>query len=487
MAPWLDLARLHAPLLVFAAGFAGVAVALLAPQRRLAWALAVLAAAAAGAVGFDLAARELLGAAPVARADEGVGVVADGAGVFSAALVSVTALLTIVSAGALIGGLPRRVGPFAIAAVIAVSAAWCAALFASDFIGVILAVETAWLASLTLVAVAGESERGAINGASRMLALGGVSAALMALGAGILWRALGSLEVDALARLHTEAPGAAGVGVGLLLLGLVMKAGLAPFHVWLAPAFGRGGGLGAMVLGAVGAVGALAVIGRVAGFAIPAPGVGEGVSAGLAAIGALSVVVGSLQAAGARNAGRLAGYACAAQAGGVLLCFALGSPAGFAAGFVQLFALAAAMLALLAGFAAGRVTGLDTLDGLGRRAPLASVAITAGALALMGAPLTIGFLGRWRLIEAGVGAGWWWAAGAVVVASLAGVFYGGRLIERMYFKRATAAADERPDAWNFALAPALVASTLAIAFGFSPALLLQAANRAADLLMGVAQ
>ena len=33
-------------------------------------------------------------------------------------------------------------------------------------------------------------------------------------------------------------------------------------------------------------------------------------------------------------------------------------------------------------------------------------------------------LARWRLVEAGVGAGWWWAAGLVIIASLAGVFYG---------------------------------------------------------------
>jgi multicomponent Na+:H+ antiporter subunit D len=180
----------------------------------------------------------------------------------------------------------------------------------------------------------------------------------------------------------------------------------------------------------------------------------------------------------------LAIYAAASQAGCVLLTVALGSPAGFAAALVQIVALAAAMLALLAGAAAGRIQGLAMLDGLGQRAPLASAAITAGAISLMGAPLTIGFLGRWRLVEAGVGAGWWWAAALVIVASLSGVFYGGRLVERMYFRRATGAFAGEAGAWRVTLAPALIASIAVIAIGFAPGVLLRWAAAASDALTG---
>ena len=126
------------------------------------------------------------------------------------------------------------------------------------------------------------------------------------------------------------------------------------------------------------------------------------------------------------------------------------------------------------------------LDGYGQRAPLASAAITVGALSLMGAPLTIGFLARWRLVEAGVGAGWWWAAGLVIIASLAGVFYGGRLIERIYFRRADIAYAGEGGVWRVALAPALVAAIVAIAIGLAPSVLLRAAAEASLLLTGLA-
>jgi multicomponent Na+:H+ antiporter subunit D len=169
-----------------------------------------------------------------------------------------------------------------------------------------------------------------------------------------------------------------------------------------------------------------------------------------------------------------------------LLSVSLGSPAGFAAALVQIFALAATMLALFAACAVTRDASLQSLDGLGRRHPLAGVAVTAGALSLMGAPLTVGFLGRWRLIEAAVGAGWWWVAGIALLASLAAVFYGGRLIERVYFRRAATVADFEKDPWRFLTAPSLAVAIAAIALGVEPSWLLQASARAAGHMFGAA-
>ena len=188
---------------------------------------------------------------------------------------------------------------------------------------------------------------------------------------------------------------------------------------------------------------------------------------------------------GAANVRRLAVYAATVQAGGVLIAAALGSPAGIAAALVQVFALTAAMVALFgAAASAGNARTLNALDGLARRAPVAAFTIMLGALSLMGAPLTIGFLGRWRLIEAGVGAGWWWAAGAMIAASLAGVFYGGRLIERVYFRRAAASLRAAPLAEQLLRAPTLAAAVAAIATGLAPIWLLDLASRAAATLFG---
>jgi NADH:ubiquinone oxidoreductase subunit 2 (subunit N) len=241
-----------------------------------------------------------------------------------------------------------------------------------------------------------------------------------------------------------------------------------------------------LCIGGVGIAGPLLVLTRLSAYAITAPQIGAGVSAALAALGAVSVVIGSVQAVGARTLPRLAGYACVSQLGCVLVTIALGSPAGFAAALVQVVALSAAGLALFGGAAVGRIGALSALDGFGQRAPLASAAITAGALSLMGAPMTIGFLGRWRLVEAGVGAGWWWASVLVIITSLAGVFYGGRLIERMYFRRANAAFAGETSLWRFAVAPSLLCAIAVISIGFAPGALLRLSAAAASMLTGVA-
>ena len=480
---YLDLAQLHAPLLAMLIPVCGAAVAFLLPGR-LAWGLGVLVSVAAAVVAMDAAARALLGGAPLAGTIEGVLLYADGVAIFSAALIAGVLALLLIGAGAFVRDFSAPTVGIALALCLIAGGGWIGAVFARDLLGVFAAIEFAWLASVGVLALS--PDRGALNGALRMLVAGGVSSALFLLGAGLVFRGVGSTDLVLLPTTQIGAPGLAAAGMGLVLLSVALKAGIAPLNFWIGAAYGRAGRLAALLLGAIGAIGGLCALVRLASFALPAPAIGEGVSITLASLGAVSVVIGSVQAVGARNVLRLAGYAGAAQAGVALLCAALGSPAGFAAALVQIFAMVVTTLALLGGvsFGAGGAWKFDALDGLGRRALLSSAAITASAISLMGAPLTIGFLGRWRLVEAGVGAGWWWAAGAVIVTSLAGVFYGGRLVERVYFRRVTDTHQTDGEIWRFAGAPLLIASMCAIVLGLAPGLLLRAADGASALMAG---
>jgi len=481
---YLELARAHAPLLVVALPLVGAALMLVSGPARLCWIVGGAIGVAGSVIAADLALRVFSGA-QVAIAIVGVPLFADGIGVFGVAVVAAVGALIVIAAGAFLKDAGARVAPLSLALLFCVVAGWSGALMARDLIGVFVAAETAWLAATGLTALHAARDRAALNGALRMLGAGGVAAALTLLGIAMLWRGVGSLNLDALPLAHIGAPDLAGAGAVLIMLGLAVKAGIAPFHTWAGASLGRGGPVVALGVGALGILGGLTMIARFAGYAITAPEIGAGVSASLGAMGGVSVVIGSVQAVGASNVARLAAYACVSQAGLILLSIALGSPAGFAATLVQLLAFAAAGLALYGGAASGRVQALAMLDGYGQRAPLASAAITAGALSLMGAPLTLGFLGRWRLVEAGVGAGWWWASGLVIIASLAGVFYGGRLIERIYFRRAneTFAGDT---GWSrLALAPALIAAIVTIAFGAAPGALLRATATAASMLTGI--
>lgn len=482
-AAYLDLARTHAPLLMIIAPLVGAALVLISAPARLGWLVASLAAGLTALSAIDFALAAFGGAAhPVAVV--GVMLHVDGAGVFAGALIALTATLIVFAAGSGLKDAGSEPAPFALALLLCALAGWIGALVARDLFAVIAAVEAAWLSGLGLTALHGVRDRGALNGALRMLCVGGVGGVLMLLGAALLTRAAGSSALDALPLAQIRMENLAGAGAALIALGLAIKAGVAPVHAWMSAAVGRATVMVTLGVGALGVLGALSVLARLSAYTITAPQIGAAVSVALAALGAVSVVVGSVQAVGASNFLRLAAYAGVSQAGCVLLSVALGSPAGFAAALTQLAAFAAAGLALYGGAAAGRVTSLSMLDGYAQRAPLASAAITAGALSLMGAPLTIGFLGRWRLVEAGVGAGWWWAAGLVIIASLAGVFYGGRLIERMYFRRANAAYAGEGGVWRVALGPALIGAIIAIGAGVAPGSLLRAAAAASAMLTG---
>jgi hypothetical protein len=83
-----------------------------------------------------------------------------------------------------------------------------------------------------------------------------------------------------------------------------------------------------------------------------------------------------------------------------------------------------------------------------------------------------------------LGVGWWWAAGAAIAASLAASYYGGHLIERIYFRRATRAplAAGRQTG-TLALAPAIIAAVIAIFSAIDPAIVLSVAGAASRTLV----
>lgn len=473
----LEHLRASAPLLACAVPFCAAALVLLMNNARAAWLTAATAAVIAAYLLLDLGiSGGWRGAAHSAL------LAPDGIGLAGAAVVACAAALCVICAGAALASSNARDACFALALWLCLGAGWTGALLARDFVGVFLASESAWLACAGVIALGGE--RAMLNGALRMLSIGGLSAVLFALGLGLTATGAGALDLAALPLARVAAGDAASVGAALMFLALSAKAGLAPLHVWLAPAVGRANPVVALAA-SVSVCGALALIVRLAAFAAPAPAIGAGVSAVLAVLGAFSIVAGSLQAIGAGNINRLVAYAGVAQAGVVLLSAALGSPAGFAAGLIQIAAMTAGALALLGGAAAANSgRQLAGLDGLGRRAPWSGIAISVGALSLMGAPLTLNFLGRWRLIEAAVGVEWWWAALLVIGASLAGVIYAGRLIERLYFRRSASVTAEERAPWRLALAPALAASVFVIVLGVEPSAVLRAAEAAARSLAG---
>ncbi|MGE0046046.1 MAG: proton-conducting transporter membrane subunit, partial [Hyphomonadaceae bacterium] len=316
---------------------------------------------------------------------------------------------------------------------------WLGALLANDLLSLFVFLSVGAIASCAMTALGAERDRAALSASLRMLTWCAAAVLAFALGAALVFNAAGTFDLAEIAAVAGEGARARSFAAGFALMigGACALAGAAPLNLWMAAAFSRGARIASLAWASAGAIAALIVVARLALAAdLGDAGLARGVSAALAALGAASVAIGSIQAIGASDLRRLVAYAGAAQTGMVLIALSFASPAGHAAALMHVAAQSLIALGLLGGAAVieGRAP-LAALDGFARRAPLAGAAMSIGALSLIGAPLTIGFLSRWRLIEASLSVAGWWAAGVIIAASLAAVFYGGRLIERLYARR----------------------------------------------------
>jgi NADH-quinone oxidoreductase subunit N len=162
----------------------------------------------------------------------------------------------------------------------------------------------------------------------------------------------------------------------------------------------------------------------------------------LAALAAVTIIVGNVGALGQSSLKRLLGYSGVAQAGYMLVAVVAANEAGVSA---LVFYLVAYALANLPAFAVIAIRERETpfgddirsVEGLGRERPALAVALTVSMLALAGLPGTAGFMGKLFVIEAGVEGDYTWLAVMIAV---------GTMISLAYYLRVTAAIWMRPAA-----------------------------------------
>ncbi|HEX2466774.1 MAG TPA: NADH-quinone oxidoreductase subunit N [Solirubrobacterales bacterium] len=230
------------------------------------------------------------------------------------------------------------------------------------------------------------------------------------------------------------------IGIGLAATGLAFKLSVAPFHQWTPDVYqGAPTPVTAFMAVATKAA-AFCVLVRFFYVAL-GPAVDDWQPA-LAALGAVSIVIGNVGALGQNSLKRLLGYSGVAQAGYMLVGVAAFSEAGVSA---LIFYLAAYALMNLAAFAVITIRERETphgddiraVEGLGRERPELAWPLTISMLALAGLPGTAGFIGKLFLIEAAVDADYTWLGVAIAV---------GTMISLAYYLRVVAAVWMRPSA-----------------------------------------
>ncbi len=235
----------------------------------------------------------------------------------------------------------------------------------------------------------------ALEAAFKIVVLTTIASFIVFTGIGLLYARHGALNFGQLhGALAVSVHTADLVALGLLVAGFATKAGLIPFHGWLADAHEAAPGpVSALFSGLMVAMGILAIV-RLAFQVYPTS---RTVVLGLLmTVGVTAALIGSVMALAQDDLKRLLAYDTVSQMGLVANGFATGAAAGIAGATYHLVnhALFKALLFLCAGAVLHRtgLTKLSEMGGLARRMPVVAGGFVVAVASIAGVPPTGGYV-----------------------------------------------------------------------------------------------
>jgi NADH-quinone oxidoreductase subunit N len=331
---------------------------------------------------------------------------------------------------------------------------------AANLLMIFLAVELASLPSYVLAGFRKTHKPGA-EAALKYVLFGAAASSVMVWGLSLLYGVCGTLNLydsasgAGIARqiaLQPEASPLLLAGLLALLVGLGFKISAAPFHFWCPDVF-DGASIDVTTFLSVASKGAGLVllvrvttaIGQATGFVPSTVNLTLAISIGV--LGVLTATIGNTAAYAQTRIKRLLAYSSIAQAGYMLCAAAMvvgpagSQPASQGAQAILLY-LAVYLFMNLGAFAvasgveraAGGDETLAAFRGLGRRQPVAALAMAVCCFSLIGVPPLAGFTAKFNLMavlaEQG---GWWWALVAgVAVNTLLSIYVYAKVLRAMY-------------------------------------------------------
>lgn len=302
---------------------------------------------------------------------------------------------------------------------LALCAAVNGAFLTGDLFNLYVWFELALVAALGLLTI--DRRPGQIDGAIRYAAFAMIGATFILIGIGLLYGVFGTLDLATLAREIRARPAgiATTLAAVLMLAGLALKSGLAPFHIWLPVAYPAApitvaalfGGL----LSKMGFYALLLIVGvlfRGGGAAAPALGWIAAATMLLCAAGALAQT----------DMRRLIAYHVIAQVGYMAAGLAAATEAGMAAAvFYMVHSIIVQANLFLGVGAIRRATGswnLNHAGGMTRSNPVFAFLFAVPILSLAGIPPLSGFWAKLVILRAAIDGGMPWLALAALGAAL---------------------------------------------------------------------
>lgn len=283
----------------------------------------------------------------------------------------------------------------------------------------------------------------------KYLIVGSVGSATLVYGLALIYGATGSTDFAGIDRAIVSGDGVGGdvlllTGIALTLVGLAFKASVAPFHQWTPDVYeGAPTPVTAFMAVATKAA-ALGVLLRL--FDTALIGAQLDWAPMLAALAAITIIVGNVGALGQTSLKRMLAYSGVAQAGYMLGGVLVGSQLGAKATVFYLVVYLAMNLAAFAVVVARERAAprlgddLASFAGLGRTQPQLAWPLTIAMLALAGFPATAGFIGKVYLVDALVSGDYAWLAIVLVIGSMISLGYYLRVVATMWMRDAPAPA-----------------------------------------------
>lgn len=313
---------------------------------------------------------------------------------------------------------------------------------AAELITLFLGLEIMSLSLYCMCGAAVRSKRSS-ESAIKYFLLGSFSAAFLLYGAALLYGLAGSTKVEMVAQALAQSPTTPTlIAMGLILVGLVFKIGVVPFHFWAPDVY----------------EGAPTPVTAYMACVIKASAVGAAIrifwtvfeqylvywSVVIWVIAFLTVVVANIIALRQRSLKRMLAYSSIAHAGYLMIAL-LAPGAEFGGGPAMLFYLLVYTVMTLGAFGVVLLVcpskdntaaddDISALYGLSKSAPGLALLMTIFMLSLAGLPPGMGgFLGKFYVFSAAVKAGYLGLAIVGVFGSLVSCYYYLRVIVAMYF------------------------------------------------------
>ncbi|MFN3315910.1 MAG: NADH-quinone oxidoreductase subunit N, partial [Raineya sp.] len=261
------------------------------------------------------------------------------------------------------------------------------------------------------------------------------------------------------------------LGLMFVLVGMLFKVSVAPFHFWTADVYD-----GAPTLFTA----FMATIVKTAGFAamfkLLSTSFGDTYGywqLSLSILAALTLVVGNITASYQQSFKRMMAYSSISHAGYLLLAVTAFNERSLSA---ILFYSLSYSLATVSAFGVLMLVSAKTkneeyssFNGLAKQNPFLAIVMTIAMLSLAGIPLTSGFLGKLWIFISAFERGLYWVLVVAALMSAVGLYYYFRVIIAMYLKEPHNKTEENKIVVTTPYIIALLISTLlTIVFGLFP-------------------